>query len=184
MIIKIVKRIFNFIFENIKLFLIKLIYIRNLKFNLCNFISFFTSINISRKGKISLGKWLKVYRGVTLSSIDKGILMIGNASFINCNCCISAHKKIVIGDNTLIGPNTVIFDHDHVYDKNGVRKKEFNCDDIIIGNNVWIGANCTILKGTKIRDNSVIGAGSVIKGVYPKGSVIIQERTDKIKNIK
>jgi acetyltransferase-like isoleucine patch superfamily enzyme len=43
---------------------------------------------------------------------------------------------------------------------------------ITIGNNVFVGLNAIILYGTKIRDNSIVGAGSVVKGKFPANSVI------------
>ena len=41
-----------------------------------------------------------------------------------------------------------------------------------IGQNVFIGCNCLILKGTEIGDDCVIGAGSVVSGKFEAGSVI------------
>lgn len=49
-----------------------------------------------------------------------------------------------------------------------------------IGKNCWIGANTVILRGTTIGDNSVIGAGCVLKGEYPAGAIIIQKRETTI----
>ena len=54
----------------------------------------------------------------------------------------------------------------------------FKTSPVIIGNNVWIGANTVILRGTEIGDNCVIGAGCVIKGKYGANSVIVQKRTE------
>ncbi len=46
-------------------------------------------------------------------------------------------------------------------------------ENILIGNNVWIGANTSILKGANIGDNCVIAAHSVVlKGSYPANSVL------------
>jgi acetyltransferase-like isoleucine patch superfamily enzyme len=45
-------------------------------------------------------------------------------------------------------------------------------EEIIIEDNVWIGLNCTILKGTKIGKNSVVSTGSVVKGIFPANSLI------------
>jgi len=42
-----------------------------------------------------------------------------------------------------------------------------------IGNNVFIGDNCTILPNTTIGDNCIVGAGSVVRGKFPENSVII-----------
>ena len=46
-------------------------------------------------------------------------------------------------------------------------------NDIVIGKNVLIGNNVTILPGTQTGDNSVVGVGSGVKGFYPD-NVIIQ----------
>ena len=51
---------------------------------------------------------------------------------------------------------------------------------MIIGDNVWIGANTVILRGSIIDNGCVIGAGSVIKGEYPPDSVVIQKREDTV----
>ena len=46
-------------------------------------------------------------------------------------------------------------------------------EEIKIGDNVWIGWNCTVLKGVQIGENSVVAAGSVVlKGIYPNNSLI------------
>ena len=44
-----------------------------------------------------------------------------------------------------------------------------------IGNDVWVGANCVILKGTTIGDHCVIAAGSVVSGEVPPGTVFLSE---------
>lgn len=96
--------------------------------------------------------------------------------YINRNVCIVAKETIRIGNHVSIGPNVCIYDHDHS------RKSEtgFITAPIVIGNNVWIGSNCTILKGVTIGDNSIIAAGSEITHDVPSNSVIYQKRTDTI----
>ncbi|MFR5992243.1 MAG: acyltransferase [Mediterraneibacter faecis] len=49
-----------------------------------------------------------------------------------------------------------------------------------MGNNVWIGANVTILKGTKIGDNAVIGANAVVFGNIPENAIYINEVKNKL----
>ena len=46
----------------------------------------------------------------------------------------------------------------------GVAAMRFKTAPVVIGNNVWIGANTMILRGTTIGDNSVVGGEAVIKG--------------------
>ena len=53
------------------------------------------------------------------------------------------------------------------------RYESFWLKDITIKDNVFIGANSTILPGTIIEENCIIGAGTVIKGKIPKNSVVI-----------
>ena len=45
-------------------------------------------------------------------------------------------------------------------------------EDIVIGNDVWIGEGAKILGGTNVRDGSVIGAYSVTRGRFPSFTVI------------
>jgi acetyltransferase-like isoleucine patch superfamily enzyme len=81
---------------------------------------------------------------------------------------------IEIGDHVAIAMGTVFITHD-----GGVwcfRGELVNGDifgRIKIGNNVFIGSNCTILPNTIIGNNCIIGAGSVIRGRFPDNSVII-----------
>ena len=60
---------------------------------------------------------------------------------------------------------------------------------ITVGNNVWIGANVTVLPGVSIGDDAVIGAGSVVTKNIPSGVLaagnpcrVIRELTEKDKN--
>ena len=100
-------------------------------------------------------------------------------------------SKIIIGDNCRIngayihseryisiGSNCVIASGVNILDSNGHQVKSFDRTigrdvpkDIVIGNNVWICMNATILKGTTIGDNSIIGAGSIIQGDIPANSI-------------
>lgn len=57
---------------------------------------------------------------------------------------------------------------------------KFQTSPIVIGNNVWIGANTLILRGTTIGDNCVVAGGSVIRGNYPADTVIVQKRTTEV----
>lgn len=79
-----------------------------------------------------------------------------------------------------MGHNCVIASGVNIIDSNGhivlSRNRTIGRDDakpIEIGNNVWIGLNTTILKNTRIGNNCVIAAGSVVKGQFPD-NVLIQ----------
>ena len=98
-------------------------------------------------------------------------MTIGNNNFFNKNIFIECLSGIDIGDNNLFGPNVVIIDHNHKYDNNRlISSQGYKKGKIIIGSNVWIGANTTICKGVTIADNVVIGANSVVvKSIVSSG---------------
>ena len=73
-------------------------------------------------------------------------------------------KQIIIGEGCVIAIGVNIIDSNGHVEKSLDRTK--GMDDpmpIEIGRNVWIGMNATILKGTTIGDNSIVGAGAVVK---------------------
>lgn len=113
-------------------------------------------------------------------------IYIGENVMLNYGCVILDVCPVIIGDYTLIGPGTHIYTACHSLDaqerKNFV---EFG-KPVTIGENVWIGGNCSILPGITIGNNSVIGAGSVITKDIPANVVaagnpckIIRENKEK-----
>ena len=96
-----------------------------------------------------------------------GKLLIGDNVGISSSC-IWADKLIKIGNNVKIGGNCVILDNnchslDFLNRRNVLNdKSDIECKEVIIEDDVLIGANCILLKGVKIGARAVIGAGSVI----------------------
>ena len=97
---------------------------------------------------------------------------LGEDCFINFNCTILDEAKVIIGKNAFIGPNVSIFTPCHPLDVEKRNKYIEWAEEVIIGNNVWIGGDATILPGVTIGDNVVIGAGAVVTGSFPSNVVI------------
>lgn len=129
--------------------------------------SFFYENSIKCKGK------LYILPGTTLCYPYK--IEIGYNVFINRNAYITARANITIGDNVLIGPGVIINSGMHRYkDKNKlIRDQGHEIKPIIIGNDVWIGANAVIMPGVFIGDGSVIGAGAIVTRSIPPYSVAV-----------
>ena len=110
-------------------------------------------------------------------------IVIGNNCRLN-GAYIHAEKKIVIGNNCVVASGVHIIDSNGhlVYSSNRTIGRD-NPEEIIIGNNVWIGINSIILKGTTIGNNCVISAGSVVKGNYPSDSIIAGNPAVVVKRI-
>ena len=114
---------------------------------------------------------------------DDGTIIIGDNCHIN-GACIHAKSNISLGNKCVVASGV------HIIDSNGHEVKSLDrrhVQDvprpISIGNNVWIGLNVIILKGTIIGDNAVIYAGSVVKGEFPANCIIAGNPAKIIKNI-
>ena len=91
---------------------------------------------------------------------------IGNK--IKTSFQIIDNGQIIIGNNVLIGSGTEITDTDFHELPIGT-SAAVKTAEVVIEDNVFIGSNCTILKGTHIGHNSVIGANSVVTKAIPAG---------------
>ena len=140
-----------------------------------------TEVTVEGKSHLCIGRKLKMHNGAKIRVRKDGKLEIGKNFGMSNGCVVTAYDHIKIGDNVMLGPNVLIYDQDHDYRaEGGVAAMKFKTAPITIGNNVWIGANTLILRGTTIGDNSVIGAGCVVKDNIPKDSVFVQQRKNRI----
>jgi len=101
-------------------------------------------------------------------------MKIGNDCRFNTISFSTEPYLIEIGNHVAIAGGTEIITHDGAIWC--FREEIVNADvfgKIKIGNNVFIGDNCTILPNTFIGDNCIVGAGSVVRGKFPENSVII-----------
>lgn len=114
-----------------------------------------------------------------LSSISpnvriKGRFEMGRGSSIAQNCSISGERVGVFkGENVMIAPNVVIVAFNHGFDSVDeamVFQKNTEAA-IIIEDDVWISANCTIAKGVRIGKGSMIGANSFVNKDIPPFSI-------------
>ena len=97
-------------------------------------------------------------------------IRIGENVFINACCHFQDHGGISIGDCCQIGHNVVFATLDHGLGPDDRRK--MHPSPIVLGRNVWVGSNATILRGVTVGDNSVIAAGAVVTKDVPAGSVV------------
>lgn len=142
------------------------------------------NIEVDRRGELRIGKHTSCRSGCKINVRSDAILEIGDGVSINYNCIIATRKNIKIGSGTIIGPNTCIYDHDHVFSAStSIHENIYSCENVTIGENVWIGANCIILKGTSIGSDSVIAAGSIVKGDVPCKTLLLQKRNTELRKI-
>jgi len=122
-----------------------------------------------------LSNLVGLYQRTIIVAREEGKIHIGNNVGIS-GATIYSKESIKIGDYTNIGGNVKILDHDfHPIEAEARKRNDMTMVGkraIIIGENVFIGCNSIVLKGTEIGDNSVVGAGSVVSGKFPANVVI------------
>lgn len=154
--------------------------------------------NLNDKSKIIIGNNCQL-RGELLTFGHGGEIIIGDYTFIGERTKIWSAKKIVIGNRVLISHNVNIHDNNsHSLDANlrhedyihistkGMLLKENNLNEkeIIIGDDVWIGFNSTIMKGVRIGRGSIVGANTIVTKDIPEYVVCVGSPMRIIKYLK
>lgn len=104
-------------------------------------------------------------------------LVIGSNTGISHGCTFAIGKEITIGEHCRLAGGSFFFDapghpNDPELRKRGAPAPEEAVKPIHIGNNVWIGRNCSILPGVTIGDNAIISTGSVVFTDVPANAIV------------
>ncbi len=176
--------LFNLIsvlFSMIKFGILKLFHFHHFYYDGIQRFSPNTEVAIADKGTLRLGKRVRAHRRSKITVSNNGMVEIGSNTALNNGVTITCMDKIIIGANVQIGPDTKIYDHDHDFRvPGGILAEKFKTSPVVIGDNTWIGCNVVILRGTTIGENCIVAAGCVLKGNYPRNSVIVQKRTTEV----
>ena len=130
---------------------------------------------------ISGGKGLTTGRFCRFDLIgNKKTLFIGDNCEFGDMTHIVAYDNVKIGNNVLIASKCFISDTNHgnyIGDNQDApntppNDRKLFTQEVVIGNNVWIGENVVVLAGSQIGDGCIIGANSVVKGVFESNVII------------
>jgi acetyltransferase-like isoleucine patch superfamily enzyme len=112
-------------------------------------------------------------------------IVIGDRVFIGRSVEFNIQGRIEIGDDCLIASGCVFVDHNHgVGLSTAIADQPSQIGHIILGKDVWIGANSVILKNVRIGDGAIIGAGSVVTKPIPTREVWAGNPAHKIRDRK
>lgn len=97
-------------------------------------------------------------------------IILGKDVFLNTGCTFQDCGGITVGDACQIGQNTTLctLNHGLAPDK----RQTIYPAPIVLGKNVWIGANVTVLPGVTVGDNAILAAGSVVTKNVPENTVV------------
>ena len=150
------------------------------------------------------GKESKIYHSVRMDTPPYRKFSLGKRSVIESFCCINnAVGDVVIGDNTRIGiHNTIIgpvtigshvnlaqgitvtaLNHNFKDTTLRIDEQGISTQPVIIGDDVWIGANAVILPGVTIGNHAVVAAGAVVTKDVPDNTIVGGVPAKEIKKI-
>lgn len=130
------------------------------------------ALKLFGKATLHIGYNTEISAGCDFEAHGNGTLTIGEGTYFNRYCMISAHESVRIGKHCMFGPGVKIFDNNHRFSKEEGVSSQLNCEAITIGDRCWIASDAIILKGTHIGDHCVIGAGCLVSGDIPAGSIV------------
>ena len=141
-----------------------------------------TVFQINNKADLIVGSNV-ICRNFEIFHVSSGKLILHDGVFVNNSCSFNCMERIEVGNGTMMGEGVRFYDHDHVYTAEKIEKWQWTTAPIRVGRDCWIGSNVTILKGVTIGDNTIIGAGCLIRNdipansvVYNDGNLVVKER--------
>jgi len=126
-----------------------------------------------RVGGARLGKRVTILEGVEIINLSG--LRIGDNSGVGYECFIEATGPVKIGDWVRMGPRVSMFTTNHNFSMKDqlVKQQGYSVGRLDIGDDVWLGANVTILQNVSIGTGAVIGAGSVVVKDIPDYAIAV-----------
>jgi len=125
--------------------------------------------------KIRIGNDFRVSPDVNFS--NELNITIGDRVSIGSRCFLWAGPDkglILIGDDVLFGPEVVVTAANYRFNDGApVTKQLMEEGDVVIGDDVWIGARAIILPGVTIGDGAIIGAGALVRSDVPPFAIAV-----------
>jgi len=139
---------------------------------------------------ISIGKCVTIIAepaartklGVWGRDQDSGRIVVGDYVLISPGTRISASDEITIGNSVMIANGVYVTDSDWhgMYDRT---LRDERVTPVHIGDNVWLGDHCVVLKGVTIGENSVVAANAVVTRDVPSNVIVAGSPAKVVKQL-
>jgi maltose O-acetyltransferase len=100
-------------------------------------------------------------------------ISIGARTFVNFGAVFLDAAPITVGEAVQIGPNVQLLTPTHELDAERRRAGWEKALPVTIGDNVWLGGGVIVCPGVTIRENTVVGAGSIVTKNLPAGVLAV-----------
>lgn len=124
---------------------------------------------------VYIGKKVRMFPHLRMETQDGGTIHIEDDVVISQNVHLTSAGNLIIGKSSLILANVFITNIDHNYDEIGVHvvKQKITIKETKIGENCFIGMGAAIMAGTVLGKQCIVGANSVVRGIFPDYCVIV-----------
>lgn len=131
------------------------------------------NLDITHINRLEMKSKSKLYKNSTFYIGSKGTFSIGENSHVAPNAyALIGDNDLIIGNHVAIGPNCSFINHSNHYEGSSNLFCENYLDDrIVLGDNVFVGAQCVFLPGVVVENNVVIASNTVVKGNLKSGYI-------------
>jgi acetyltransferase-like isoleucine patch superfamily enzyme len=141
--------------------------------HLFKLVNYYNYSHVAPLRRIRLGGDPAISPDVSFANPER--IEIGDRARLGSRCHIWAGPekgRVLIGDDCLCGPEVVITAAQYDFNRGSpVTAQPMTESDVVIGDDVWIGARAVILPGVQIGHGCVIGAGAVVTRSLPDGAI-------------
>lgn len=138
-------------------------------------INYYNYAHVRPLRRIRLGSGAAISPNATFSNPEH--IAIGARVRIGTRCILwagHARGRILIGDDVMFGPGVLVTAASYRFnDGHPVTDQAMDEADVVIGDDVWLGAGAIIMPGTRIGAGAIIGAGAVVRGDIPAMAIAV-----------
>ncbi|WP_276529523.1 acyltransferase [Donghicola mangrovi] len=137
--------------------------------HLVRIVNHYNHTHVVPRRRLTLGVGAQISPTAAFSYPER--ISAGRGLHVGADCVIwagPARGRIVMGDHVLMGPGVLVTAANYRFnDGQPVTDQAMDESDVIIGNDVWLGARAMVMPGVTIGDGAIIGAGSVVTSDIP-----------------
>lgn len=129
---------------------------------------------VKRPWCLSIGERSQLEHQVHIKATsDQARIRLGKDVFVGCNTEFDISDSLTIGNGVLIAPGCFITDHGHRHRADQVIASQ-GCDvaSVVIGDDVWLGAQVIVLAGVSIGAGAIVAAGAVVPRDIPAQAIV------------
>jgi acetyltransferase-like isoleucine patch superfamily enzyme len=132
-------------------------------------VNYYNYAHVTPRRRLTLGPEARISPNSEFSNPER--ISAGRRLRLGTRCTLwagHATGRIVIGDDVMFGPEVMVTAASYRFnDGQPVTAQAMDEADVVIGDDVWIGARAIILPGARIGAGAIIAAGAVVRGEIP-----------------